>query len=51
MKIKKQRRGIAAGEKVRQLRVSDNGSPVRDKAKAAKQRQYSGQSKQQFNRH
>ena len=50
VKIKKQRRGISTGEKIRQLLVSDQGSPVAGRSKMAQRVEKAREAKRQLSR-
>ena len=50
MKIKKQRRGVSTGEKIRQLMVRDQGSPVGARSKLAQRVEKAREAKRHLSR-
>ena len=50
MKIKKQRRGVSTGEKIRQLMIGDQGSPVSGRSKLAQRVEDAREAKRRLSR-
>jgi hypothetical protein len=50
VKIKKQRRGVSTGEKIRQLMIGDQGSPVSGRSKLAQRVEKAREAKRHLSR-
>ena len=50
VKIKKQRRGVSTGEKIRQLMIGDQGSPVSGRSKLAQRVEDAREAKRRLSR-
>jgi hypothetical protein len=50
VKIKRQRRGVSTGEKIRQLMVGDQGSPVAGRSKLAQRVEDAREAKRRLSR-